>query len=125
MTDIKQRPEEHCSRLLCSCNLVTFYPGVWTPGMDWTCEHCGKVHSYPDEQKVVKETKFDEQIDELEDLLKQAINKAIQIQKIAGDGLVKNQLEYYTIGTLKSFITNEYQPGSIKSLKKIIEDKEK
>lgn len=62
-----------------------------------------------------------EQLDALEELLQEATDKANELASMT-QGVFAGQLKGYLAATLRSFITNEYQPGSIASLRDMIDD---
>lgn len=62
-----------------------------------------------------------EGLEELESLLIEAKQKAKELARNS-EGIFKGQLESYLIGHLDNFISNSSQPGSIETLREILED---
>ena len=62
-------------------------------------------------------------MDELEDLLNKTVDKVRELIRNS-NGKFAGQLESYTLGTLKAFIDDENQCGSVKILRNMLDDKE-
>ena len=60
------------------------------------------------------------ELEEIEELMQEAIDKAKKLARNT-QGTFRGQLEAYFIATMKAFIENENQPGSIASLKDMAE----
>jgi hypothetical protein len=68
----------------------------------------------------MKEYELITKLDEIEELLNEVIDKASDLADET-QGVFSGQLESYFIGWMKKFMDDKYQPGSIASLRGLIE----
>lgn len=70
--------------------------------------------------------KINDTLDEIEQDLDSTIQKCMMLvrylQQTGVGGVAAGQMKAYTIGTLRSFIDNDNQPGSVASIRRIVGD---
>jgi len=68
----------------------------------------------------MSEQELTDQLDELEESLREVIDKAFNLAKNT-QGIFSGQIRQYFCPTLNSFILSDHQPGSIASLRRLVE----